>query len=362
MPGMDGETRTLIRAISRTPAVASQARSDEVARAEIQNSRHSDGADVMVSVAPAQRERAPSRVGSPWLTLAYRCVGTLSTLGLTLLLLGATMVWSTREAMKKSSPRLENIQAVLRHDELSRSVFVSVETTLTPAQLSHLARRDPVFGETQPAILTTAMTTEMTATDEPACQLNTDVFFCRRAVHGWYYRDQTCRSTEHDDYAVCPKFVGQLATERECRSRCFLFQKKNCAGFQTTLRPCSSKDLSRTWYFLNATSGYCVEWDYPEGACPNVTAGSGYNTKTDCERECTTARVGHKPQCEWPSELVACSADLMKHAYFYSELLGSTGDCYRADMSTLTGHRCVDPAALFPTEVECVSKCFRQPS
>lgn len=342
--------------------MASQTRSEELTRTGIQDSGHSDGTDVVVSVAPTELARPTSRFRSPWLSLAYRCVGTLSMLGLMIFLLGATMVWSTREAMARSSPRIDSIQAIFRDDALSRNVFVTVETTLTPAQRSRRARRDPVFAETKSATVTAMTTTETTTTEEPACQLNTDAFFCRSTAHGWYYKDQKCRSTAQDDYAVCPKFVGQLTTERDCRFRCFLFQKKNCAGFQTTLRPCSSKDLSRTWYFLNATSGYCVEWDYPEGACPNMTAGPGYNTKTDCENECRTASVGDKSDCKRPSGLMACSADLMKHAYFYSELLGSTGDCYRADASTLTGHRCVNSAALFPTEEDCVRKCTGQQS
>ncbi|KAL1479258.1 hypothetical protein MTO96_051998, partial [Rhipicephalus appendiculatus] len=274
----DDHTRVLTRTFSRTPTAVPQSTSPANDREGTGDTAHSESADVVINVVPSERLRNASRFHSPCLRLPYRCVGTLSMFGLMLFLLGTTIVWSAREALARSSPGFGRIQAIFA-EGFTRKVVVRVEETMTPTEGTRRVRRGLGSIATDKTSATNSTTCETTATGDPACQLNTDSFICHSALRGWYYKDDRCRSTAQDEYAVCPHFIGKLTSERDCRSRCSLFLKRNCAGFQTILRPCSSTDLFHSWYYFNASLGHCVQWDYPEGACPNMTTGQGYKSE-----------------------------------------------------------------------------------
>ncbi|KAH7964284.1 hypothetical protein HPB51_027478 [Rhipicephalus microplus] len=276
---MYDDTIMLTKTFSRMSTVAQRSRSLANDREGTPDATQWESADVVVNVVASERSRIASRFHLPCLRLAYRCVGTLSMFGLMLFLLGAAIVCSMREALARSSPSFDNMQAIFTGG-FTRKVTIHVEMTTPPTEKSLRAHRGSHLIATDKTSTTNSTTSETTTTTgDEACQLNTDSFICRSALMGWYYKENRCRSTAEDEYVVCAHFIGKLTSERDCRSRCFLFQKKNCAGFRTVLRPCSTSDLSRSWYYFNVSLGHCVQWEYPDGACPNITAGQGFKSR-----------------------------------------------------------------------------------
>ncbi|XP_077496330.1 uncharacterized protein LOC144107194 [Amblyomma americanum] len=270
-------------------------------------------------------------------------------LGLLLFLIGTAMVWASRQPQPPSPPVL-NIEAIAGYG-LKRHIFITVHETPIPQPKTPRRRASATTANT---VTTTGTTTGTTKAVSPACSIDTTSFFCNGTVHGWYYNGEQCQSTEQDEYKVCPGFTYRYEDEHECESQWSQCNAtRSCPVHQTWLFPCSSGDLSRSWYFFNITSSSCVQWGFAHGACPNVSGG--FDTKASCERECNAATVDQKPECLQPSTLMPCPPDRMRQPYFYTDVLG--GHCYRADPATLTGHRCVNRAGLFPTEADCIRAC-----
>lgn len=183
--------------------------------------------------------------------------------------------------------------------------------------------------------------------------------YCSPSVEAFYYEraTSTCESSGASPVSrhICNRSPNRFATREGCQRACVT---KQVPFTRCRIDPffveCDRKDVKHSWWYKEHKR--CVEWPFPQGACPFKAHSNITKTKEECEYECLGDRTDVE-MCTRPAPL-PCSTTDLKFPYFAFKFADQDKlVCLAAYSEEMSNNRCLVGANKFETKEKCEATC-----